>query len=833
MNNLMTRLLCVACLVSAGSAIAAAQPVKELLEAIRSGEFDRVPVLLETHDDAKQLINARDGSGNTVLMHAALYAPSEVVALLLTKGADPNAANVAGATPLMRAGGDLRKVQLLLAAGAHINARSELGNTSLILAARRPGAGEVVELLLDKGADVNAANKFGVTALMAATAANDLASMKLLLKHGADVNANPRAYEVDPIWGGGRTPLMWAAFLGNAEAATLLLSHGADPNRQGLFGSPLSQASWGNQTALAELLIAAGADVAQKDEYPGYTPLHWAADSERSQADLVQMFLRSGADRNAEGGQPVDAFLGVVQTPLSLAQKRGHEAILTALGIPPLEPSSTASNAGKNDSLHADSSVPSDSLRRAIETALAPLQKTAGQSRQAFLKHSTRQDCISCHQQNLPMAAVGTARLRGLKFDEVAALHQLRLAIQPTGVVGDPNKVHADEIFLQATFHPEPAHSIGYLFFGLHAERQPSSPVLDAYIYHLMAIQDSTGRWCNNLPRPPLQSGDIGATALVIFSLNNYAPPCWSAEAAERIDLARRWLWSVRPETTDERIYHLLGLHWAGSRSDQLEPLGKLLLNEQREDGGWGQLKSLDSDAYATGQALYALTTTGLLSKREPSFRRGLRYLLESQLPDGSWHVKRRAFPFQPTMDSGFPHGRDSWISAAGTSWAVMALSQGLDPAATVEFPRIGYEESPPPEMLARHVLEVPYTPERSDQNPLPASGPPIDFLTQIKPLLEKSCVACHSGERAKGGLRMVTRDDLLKPASSGEPAVLLGQGAKSHLVRYARDEVQELEMPPPAKRDRFPKLSMEATDLLARWIDQGAPWPEGELLQP
>ena len=40
-----------------------------------------------------------------------------------------------------------------------------------------------------------------------------------------------------------------------------------------------------------------------------------------------------------------------------------------------------------------------------------------------------------------------------------------------------------------------------------------------------------------------------------------------------------------------------------------------------------------------------------------------------------SWHVRRRAFPFQPTMNSGFPHGRDAWISAAATSWAVMALS--------------------------------------------------------------------------------------------------------------------------------------------------------------
>ena len=54
---------------------------------------------------------------------------------------------------------------------------------------------------------------------------------------------------------------------------------------------------------------------------------------------------------------------------------------------------------------------------------------------------------------------------------------------------------------------------------------------------------------------------------------------------------------------------------------------------------------------------------------------RHYRFLLNTQLADGTWHVRRRAFPFQPTMDSHFPHGRDGWVSAAGTSWAVMALS--------------------------------------------------------------------------------------------------------------------------------------------------------------
>src|SRR5262249_37461354 len=95
-------------------------------------------------------------------------------------------------------------------------------------------------------------------------------------------------------------------------------------------------------------------------------------------------------------------------------------------------------------------------------------------------------------------------------------------------------------------------------------------------------------------------------------------------------------------------------------------------------DGGWGQLASLPSDAYATGQALFALHSAGGVPISNPAYQRGVQFLLETQLADGTWRVRRRAFPFQPTMASGFPHGRDAWISAAGTSWAVAALSPGL-----------------------------------------------------------------------------------------------------------------------------------------------------------
>ena len=84
------------------------------------------------------------------------------------------------------------------------------------------------------------------------------------------------------------------------------------------------------------------------------------------------------------------------------------------------------------------------------------------------------------------------------------------------------------------------------------------------------------------------------------------------------------------------------------------------LRHQQRNDGGWAQLPTLGSDAYATGEALYALARFLKDPMADPAWRRGLRFLLETQEEDGTWHVARRAFPFQPTMNSGFPHHRDS-----------------------------------------------------------------------------------------------------------------------------------------------------------------------------
>lgn len=87
------------------------------------------------------------------------------------------------------------------------------------------------------------------------------------------------------------------------------------------------------------------------------------------------------------------------------------------------------------------------------------------------------------------------------------------------------------------------------------------------------------------------------------------------------------------------------------------------------------------SDAYATGQTLVALHRAVGVPTSDPAYQRGVQYLLKTSKPDGTWHVQTRVFRFQKYFESGFPYGKDQWISAAATSWAVMALTLTIEPA--------------------------------------------------------------------------------------------------------------------------------------------------------
>jgi hypothetical protein len=141
-----------------------------------------------------------------------------------------------------------------------------------------------------------------------------------------------------------------------------------------------------------------------------------------------------------------------------------------------------------------------------------------------------------------------------------------------------------------------------------------------------------------------------------------------------RIERALGFIRATAARDTQDETYKLLGLVWAGAPAAEAAAQASRLLALQRAEGGWGQVPTMKADAYATGQALYALHASGQTATTV-AYEKGVQYLLRTQLDDGTWFVRSRAFGFQPYFESGFPHGKDQFISAAATSWAAMALA--------------------------------------------------------------------------------------------------------------------------------------------------------------
>jgi squalene cyclase len=121
----------------------------------------------------------------------------------------------------------------------------------------------------------------------------------------------------------------------------------------------------------------------------------------------------------------------------------------------------------------------------------------------------------------------------------------------------------------------------------------------------------------------------------------------------------------------------LMGLVWTGAPKPRIAEAITAIRARQEADGGWSQFSRTEPDAYATGLSLYALHVAGVPAS-DPAYRKGVAYLLGSQYQDGAWLVKTHSFPVQVYFESGFPFGRHQWISAAGTSWASLAIAQTL-----------------------------------------------------------------------------------------------------------------------------------------------------------
>jgi hypothetical protein len=131
-----------------------------------------------------------------------------------------------------------------------------------------------------------------------------------------------------------------------------------------------------------------------------------------------------------------------------------------------------------------------------------------------------------------------------------------------------------------------------------------------------------------------------------------------------------------------EHAFRVLGLKWSGADRRAIDAAARDLQGLQNQDGGFSQLTTLSSDAYATGLALFALYEAGL-STTHQTYQAGLKFLLTTQATDGTWHVRSRSLEFQPYFESGYPYQRDQWISAAGAAYATLAIAAAVDPQPT------------------------------------------------------------------------------------------------------------------------------------------------------
>jgi len=276
-----------------------------LIDAAKNVDREAVRSLLKQGAN----VNATQPDGTTALHWASYRDDLESADLLIRSGANVNARNDLGATPLWAAcqNGSESMVGRLLTAGANPNAALLLGETPVMVAGRS-GSPAVVELLAAKGANVNARAARGQTALMWAVAQKHPEVVKVLIANGADIHARSDSWTevmaVPPhgyleynraIPHGNDTALMFAARVDDLASAKLLVAAGANVNDEDAWGvSAVVLAAHSGFTDVVEFLLEKGAN--PNSDRAGFTALHEAV--MRRDENLVKVLLDHGADAN-------------------------------------------------------------------------------------------------------------------------------------------------------------------------------------------------------------------------------------------------------------------------------------------------------------------------------------------------------------------------------------------------------------------------------------------------------------------------------------------------------------------------------------------------------
>lgn len=305
-----------------------------------------------------------------------------------------------------------------------------------------------------------------------------------------------------------------------------------------------------------------------------------------------------------------------------------------------------------------ETSAPPAAVEATIERGLGFLAKDA-------VAWRDEHHCASCHHAALVVWSMREAKQQGHTVDEaVLAEMTTWIANSGDGTTSVPRPEGIPRAF------NEKAVSFA---LGLASDPAPDAASQEGMKRLLQTVKNDqleNGSWASwPETKPPIFGhSDERATLSAVLALLPAATAGDVAAIAAR-DKGVQWLVATQTDDDPQSIALRLVLwHRLGRPATELAPLVQRIKERQNADGGWSQTSEMPSDAWATGQALYALAHAGLKSE-DAAVQRAQAFLIAAQREDGSWPMTSR-----PTKPDDKRVAGVIPITGAGSAWAVMGL---------------------------------------------------------------------------------------------------------------------------------------------------------------
>ena len=298
------------------------------------------------------------------------------------------------------------------------------------------------------------------------------------------------------------------------------------------------------------------------------------------------------------------------------------------------------------------------------------MNKSLNLLRVAAKGHIEKKSCFGCHNQAFPMLAFSEAKKRNFNIptEEIKAQSDFVLDFLKKN----------QEKYSEGKGTGGEADTAGYALLTLELAGIKPNETTDAVVTYFLKHQAANGYWKVTSNRPPSEASHFTTNYLALRALRVWGSPKLKSDIEERTKKSAAWILDTSPKTNEDQVFQLLAYSELKQDKTIIEKSAKALIAKQKADGGWAQIDSLDSDPYATATALVSLHFTKMLSNKDKAFQDGVKYLIKTRKEDGSWFVKSRSKPFQTYYESGFPHGKDQFISVAASGWAATALLLSL-----------------------------------------------------------------------------------------------------------------------------------------------------------